>query len=32
MRGQTEVMDADLGGLESVWESGMENLLKYCRG
>jgi hypothetical protein len=31
MRGQAEVMDADLGGLESVWESGMDDLYAFYR-
>jgi hypothetical protein len=31
MTGQTEVMHADLGGLESVWESGMNDLYAVYR-
>jgi hypothetical protein len=31
MRGQADVMDADLGGLESVWDSGMDDLYAFYR-
>ena len=31
MKEQTEVMDADIGGLESIWESGMEETYGFYR-
>jgi hypothetical protein len=31
VNGQTEVMETDLGGLESVWESGMEGAYIFYR-